>query len=310
MEIDDFDIDRSTDQAWDQFRKRLSDVLSVMDDEADLHLPTLSPDDDVAPYLHFRCRHLGELIAEASSNASLGEDFQLVASQLTAMEQLGWQPPSVSGDHPSPDFSVSWSQDDTDGLAALGIETLRSVFGVLHPVFIAPDHLAEVLTPPAPDEPGPGAGPGPEKPYDIEELTAVMLPGSQALADVVGEELAEMFGHTPFRDCEGDFAIRVGSAMIFVRVTPDGREVIAFSAVVHDLEGRSRAAEICNDLNAQSRFVRFWVLRDRVYASMSLLAQPFVRAHLHQVVREVAQIADGIDDNLADTLRGRTTFES
>ncbi len=307
MEIDDFDIDRSTDEAWQLFTERLAEVLSVMDDEAELNLPTLSPDDDVAPYVRFSCRSLGELLAEASSNASLGEDFQLAPGQLTAMEDLGWQPPSVEGDRPSADFSLVWSQDDTDGLAEICTRTLRDVFGVLHPVFIAPDQLAELLSPPAPAEPG-APSPAPARAFDAEELTAVVLPSSETLGAAVETELTEMFGHVPFRDTEGDFAIRVGSAMVFIRVTPDAREVIAFSAVVHDIEGRSRAAEVCNDLNSESRFVRFWVLRDRVFTSMSLLAQPFVPAHLHQVVREVADVADGIDDNLAETLKGRTTF--
>jgi len=43
---------------------------------------------------------------------------------------------------------------------------------------------------------------------------------------------------------------------------------------------------------------------------MSALARPFVPAHFHQVVHEVASVADSIDDHLAATLRGRTTFST
>jgi hypothetical protein len=139
---------------------------------------------------------------------------------------------------------------------------------------------------------------------------AVMPADAAELDRLVGTELARIYGQEPFHDSEGDYAIRVGSTMVFVRIPSDAKEVIAFSAVVHDVTGRSRAAEVLNDLNSESRWVRFWLLRDKVFVSMSALARPFVPAHFHQVVHEVASAADSIDDHLAATLRGRTTFST
>ncbi|MPM43212.1 hypothetical protein SDC9_89885 [bioreactor metagenome] len=118
-----------------------------------------------------------------------------------------------------------------------------------------------------------------------------------------------MFGHAPLRDHEGDIALRVGSAMLFLRVSQDGRELILFSVIVHDVAGRSRAAEVLNDLNADARMVKFHLVRDKVFASLSVLTHPFVPAHLHQAVRIMSDIADGIDDELAHKLGGHTTFE-
>ena len=81
-----------------------------------------------------------------------------------------------------------------------------------------------------------------------------------------------------------------------------------FSAVVHDVDGRSRATEVLNDLNVESRWVKFQLVRDRVFVGYSVQVQPFVAAHLHQAVRIVSEVADGIDDDLAAKLNGRTTF--
>ncbi len=309
MDIDDFDIDRSTDEAWHSFGERLSEVLSMMDEDAELRLGTLAPDDDVSPHISYDCPALGRLVAEASSNAVLADDYQLAASQLARMEELGWQSPTTEGDAPSENFTSDWSQEQTDDLATLSVTTMREVYGVLHPVFLTPDHLADVLQPQGPAEPPYRARAATLVP-DSYNAEAVMPADAAALDALVEAELARMYGHPPFRDSEGDFAIRVGSTMVFVRVTPDAREVIAFSAVVHDVTGRSRAAEVLNDLNAESRWIRFWLLRDKVFGSMSVLAQPFVTAHFHQVVREVASVADSIDDHLAATLQGRTTFSS
>ena len=309
MDIDDFDIDRSTDEAWHSFGERLSEVLSMMDEDAELRLGTLAPDDDVSPYIAYDCPALGQLVAQASSNAVLADDYRLAFSQVARMEELGWTSPSAEGDAPSQNFTSSWSQEQTDDLAALSVTTMREVYGVLHPVFLAPDHLADVLQPQGPAEPPYGARAATLAP-DSFDAQAVLPADAVALDALVEAELTRMYGYPPIRDSEGDFAIRVGSAMVFVRVTPDAREVIAFSAVVHDVTGRSRAAEVLNDLNAESRWIRFWLLRDKVFGSMSALAQPFVPAHFHQVVREVASVADSIDEHLAATLQGRTTFSS
>ncbi len=112
-----------------------------------------------------------------------------------------------------------------------------------------------------------------------------------------------MYGHPPIRDEEGDVAIRVGSTMLFLRTAADGQEVVIFSAVVHDVSGRSRAAEVLNDLNVEARWVKFQLIRDRVFVTYSVLARPFVAAHLHQAVRIVSDVADGIDDELAAKLQ-------
>ena len=184
---------------------------------------------------------------------------------------------------------------------------MRDVYGVLHPVFLTADQLAELLQPPGPTEPPYR----PSAPMGGGADEQAVLPADAAELDrLVGAQLAHVYGQEPFHDSAGDYAIRVGSTMVFVRIPSDAKEVIAFSAVVHDVTGRSRAAEILNDLNSESRWVRFWLLRDKLFVSMSTLARPFVPAHFHQVVHEVASVADSIDDHLAATLRGRTTFST
>ncbi|HET7725303.1 MAG TPA: YbjN domain-containing protein [Propionibacteriaceae bacterium] len=305
MDIDDFDIDRSTDEAWDAFSGRLSEVLSMMDSGAELTLGVLAPDEGGSPFIAYGCPALGRIRAEASSNAVLADDQQLAAPQLAQMEQLGWSSPSAES---SENFFSEWSQERTDELAGLSVATLRDVYGVLHPVFLTADQLADVLQPPGPSEPPYLAASSPEE--DEPDTHAVMPADAAELDRLVGAELARIYGSEPFHDSEGDYSIRVGSTMVFVRVPSDAREVIAFAAVVHDVSGRSRAAEVLNDLNSESRWVRFWLLRDKVFVSMSALAKPFVPAHFRQVVHEVASVADTIDEHLAAALQGRTTFSS
>ena len=79
--------------------------------------------------------------------------------------------------------------------------------------------------------------------------------------------------------------------------------------IVHDVDGRSRAVEVLNDLNVQSRYGRFALHQDRVLVTMSLMVKPFVPEHLHRAVRIMSQLSDGIDDELARKLHGRTTFD-
>lgn len=302
-EYEDFDIDRSTEQAWREFETRLSEVVSVMDDSHDLTIGTASVNTDPGPYVTFHSPAKDVVRAEAASNAVLGEDFQLAPAQLDAMADLGWKSPTTAIDGSgSANFWVELSQEEFEELGRLAVSALRDVYGVQHPIFLAPDQLAEILQP-AP-EPIEGTSE-----FDAEDVVATIPASPEHLQDMVERELTEMFGHHPLRDDEGDIAVRVGSTMVFLRTSSDGHEIIVFSAVVHDVEGRSRATEVLNDLNVDARWVKFQMIRDRVFVTTSVQAHPFVPAHLHQAVRVLSEVADGIDNELAAKLRGRTTFD-
>lgn len=301
QEYEDFDLDRSTADAWQTFTERLAEVIGVMDDTAALTIGLLAASvEGSSPYIRFECDADRIITCEAASNGTLSELHQLGVIDLNLMNQLGWHDPNVAGDHPSADFWVRLPQDEADDIAALAVRTLRNVHGVQHPVFLAPDQLADVLTP-RPEPLG-------NTEFLAEDVIATIPADRRQLDQLVEAELVQLFGHDPLRDADGDYAIRFGSTMVFVRSTDDAREVLVFSAVVHDVEGRSRAVEVLNDLNSEARYVRFQLVRDRVFVNMSVLAHPFVPAHLHQALKAVAQVADGVDDELATKLHGRTTF--
>jgi len=299
----DFDLDRSTAQAWAEFENRLSEVISVIDDSADMRISAATgSDDEHGPFVSFTAPRRDVVRCEAASNAVLDDAHQLGAGQLAEMESLGWEPPASAGPVRTPNFWVEDQQEHSDRLSGLTVSALRDVYGVPHPVFLSPDQLAEILQPrPAPIEDDPE--------LDSDDVIAVMPRGREHLDQLVEAELTDMFGHPPLRDAEGDIAIRVGSTMIFLRTSPDGREIAVFATVVHDVEGRSRATEVLNDLNADARWVKFQLVRDRVFVTLSVDARPFVPAHLHHAVRTMSEVADGIDNDLAVKLRGRTTFE-
>ncbi|HSU37244.1 MAG TPA: YbjN domain-containing protein, partial [Propionibacteriaceae bacterium] len=308
-DIDDFDIDRSIAQAWSEFQARLSDIVSMIDDSADLTIGTGSASDDPGPYLRLSSPRPHLVRGEAAGNAVLGEDFQLGAEQVATMERLGWQAPSEEGGPAAANFWLELPQDEADRISELAVGALRDVYGVQHPIFLAPDQLAEVLQP----MPTPIEAPGARATADLAvrptepSVDATMPSNRHHLEDLIDAELADMFGYQPIRDAEGDIAIRVGSTMLFLRAASDGQEVIVFAAVVHDVAGRSRAAEVLNDLNVEARWVKFQLVRDRVFVTTSVPARPFVPAHLHQAVQVMSDVADGVDEELAMKLNGRTT---
>jgi hypothetical protein len=326
-DIEDFDLDRSTAQAWSEFQARLAEIISMIDDTGDLTIGTESESDDPAPFVRFSSPVRDTVRAQAANNASLGPHFQLSDQQLKAMSARGWQSPDPDR---GADFFVEGPQEQSDQIAELSVCALRDVYGVQHPVFLAPDQLAEILQPAPPplnsrlaanstppgdastarnsDERGlvlRNAVAGRPSRSDLDST----LPRSRAhLDELVDSELAMMYGHPPIRDEEGDVALRVGSTMLFLRASPDGQEVVIFAPVVHDVAGRSRATEVLNDLNVEARWVKFQLVRDRVFVTISVQARPFVPAHLHQAVHILSEVADGIDEELAAKLDGRTTF--
>ena len=288
----DFDFDRSIEQAWRRFALRLDDVLSMMDETEPL---TLQPCDmvDGQWYIRFTQEYRGRLTAIVPKQ--IGTD-PLADAQIARLAELGWEKTPQG-------WQLSCNQDHCSQLATATVAVLRDVFSVEHPVFLDSNVLAEILR-----EPGPDDSPDQSDAYGEETLVYPNLDEVQ-LAAAVSDELSLIFGAPPMRDQDGDFAIRTGSTMIFVRLAADNKEIRLFSVLVHDVSGRSRAMEVLNDVNAHARWVRFSLVRDKIIATMSVLAAPFVPAHLRQAITEMTNIADGVDDLLASSLQGKTTFQ-
>lgn len=300
-DVSEFDFDKSTDDSWRAFAGRLAEVLSVMDAGATLCIGAMAVSPEAQPpYITFTCAEDGVLLAEAAGDGRL--DAAASGESTDALlAQQGWTPASDPGDGTAGGYRREGSQEDALALATAATDALRHVYGIQHPALLAPDQLADILTP-TPVEQLPDAEPGRIDP---------ILTGTRADLDAaLFTELTVMLGHEPLRDSDGDFAIRVGSTMVFLRPSVDGDEVIVFAPLVHEVEGRSRAMEVLSDLNTEARWVRFLLIRDRVYVSLSVLADPLIPRHLHRAFRIVSMISDSIDDHLAGKLRGRTTFDS
>lgn len=281
----DFDFDRSVDGAWGRFSARLGEVISMMDETEPLTIVPYDADDD-RWYLRFICRDLTQVTLLVPPTWA-GE--ALAPQQQQTLADLGF---ILVGGY----FEKAEDYDRSQALSSAAVTVLRSVFDVEHPVFLGSNVLTDILQ---------------EGPVDTNarpDLTLLMPTDDVQLAAAVAAQLTDRLGFTPMRDEDGDFAVRIGSTMLFVRVPVDAREVQLFSVIVHDLVGRSRAAEVINDVNAHSRWVRFYLKRDKIYATLSVAARPFVPAHLSLALDEMSKVADGVDDLLAASLQGRTTF--
>lgn len=302
MADSDFDLDEATNRAWEQFSERLGEVLSMMDEESQISICSAAGGFGSAPTIKFVGLPGYRLRAEAPDNEQLEPRYRLSGAEQREMAAIGWRSGAEAGID-SAGWVVEGTSDESFKLAGMSVDAFRVVYGVPHPVFLEPDQLSEILQPPPP--------PLVTSPDHSPAALLGVLPDDQSRLDaVLDREMVNIYGEQPYRDAAGDIAIRVGSTMVFVRSTTDCREVLLFSILVHDVTGRSRAAEVLNDLNVESRFGRFSLHKDKVIVQMSIPARPFVPAHLHQALAIISQIADGIDNELAAKLQGRTTFDA
>ena len=91
-EIDDFDLDRSTAQAWAEFSVRLAEVISMIDESADLTIRSFSASADPPPFVRLSSPARLAIRAEAAANSQLGASYQLTGAQMTAalVPSAGW----------------------------------------------------------------------------------------------------------------------------------------------------------------------------------------------------------------------------
>lgn len=308
-DFDEFDLERTVDRAWGAFQSRLADHLADMGDDDVLVVALAGGDDNdsgAMPYVQFSGWAGDRLRGEVASNHYLRPAHRLHAESEAQLEAAGWLSPTHAPDEEadagSTNFHLDVPRSYADRLAAMAVTALRDVWGVPHPTFLSADV-------PGGHNQAPDLGlASPTRDAVADMPRAVMPEDTEHLRALVDEALTPVFGHVPEKDADGDIPVRSGSALVFVRVLPDLPVVGLFAPLVRGITGRTRAAEVLSDLNRTWTMVKFVLVDDGVLAVIQLPAVPFVAEHLRDMLGLLSQVADALDDELADRLEGRLPF--
>ncbi len=302
-------VDAKVDAAWASLERRLAGVIG-QGHSGDRVILGLAPgadggDGDSTYYVQWAVDD-GHLHLEAVSNAFLAPAHRLTREPLARLAALGWQLPVQGG---PPNFSLDLTQDQARHASSTLVRTLREVYNAPHPAFLTVEgfngdqalDLTELGLPPArratPVPPGAGVG------LTLDTVTP--------LRDQVAAILARGLGVKPGEvvcDDDGDFPLRSGSAMVFIRVLEEQGIVSLFSPVLIEVEDTDALRRALIDLQGHVPLVHFVVDGGVVTAAAQVLANPLVPDHLHRVIGLMINICDELDDRLQGDFGGRTFF--
>jgi hypothetical protein len=82
-----------------------------------------------------------------------------------------------------------------------------------------------------------------------------------------------------------------------------------FSAILENVEAGDRLLSRLNELNAEIRFARFFVLDGTVFAAMEMFTSPFVAEHVASACLQLGTLADEYGQALQKEFGGRIAFE-
>lgn len=298
------EVDRKVADAWDTLADNLAQALAALKPGSHLVIELdeggRRPTNQPTGYVEF-AREADRLRAEAVSTARGSDAGGFEEAAQARLVAMGWNAP---GDATSPSYWREGSPADGQLLAVLAVATLRDAFGAPHPAFLhyrAFDSAADLALPELGVESGSAAGPStpapPElqRPQSREELQAAVR---TALSGVLGSMDVAV-------DNDGDFPIRYGTAMVFIRVAPNQPVVDVFSPLVRDIAPTDGLLHRLNELNQQVLGARLSYGGGAVVATMQLPGTPFVPEHLEWALRVMGDLADNLDEQLQREFGGQ-----
>lgn len=289
--------DGACDDAWRRFRGRLADALADLAAREPLVVELEVDDadglDGAVPYVQFLRHGDDALRAEAVSNAYLDERYELTPEQEELLRDHGWFGPA---DDEGENFHVDVALREVDRVAAMAVAALREVHGCAHPLLLDAEGLER-------DEGW--SEPGPQAEAEQVEQPMVRVRDRDHLQRLVDLALQRMFDKPLVHDEDGDLPIVCGSTVVWVRVLEECPAVEVFSFLAVDVEPGSHVLAAVNDLNRRWGSAQFSHHEDRVEMRFGLPAQPFVAAHLREVVGSLCDQVDDIAVDLVARVGGR-----
>lgn len=296
-------LDDKVEVAWSDFRRRLTKTIADgrPGDVVVIDLAARGEGVGADYYVQWEVCDDGTVRAEAVGNAALDPDDRLPPQPLARLAALGWLVPSAEG---QPNFQRQGSTAQAEELAGTVVRTLREVYNAPHPAFLTSTGFnGEEQLDLSPLGLTTRAEPPPERAAGAE--------GGGRLVDQVLAVLADGLGVPPEKlqaDRDGDYPIRAGSAMVFIRVTEEAGLVTVFSPVLVDVREDDAVRARLLELQRRLPFIRLALAGDAVTATIQVMAAPLVPEHLERAIVIMTRVCDEVDEQLQREFGGRTFF--
>lgn len=295
--------------AWPAFESKLAEALGVLEEDQYLVISAKRG----GAYVQFAAQGSFGLRAECVSNNNLDKAHALRASQMTALGKLGWSAPTGTREEilakrqkgGSPNFFRDFDRPVPQAkVSRMAVRSLAEVFEIAHPGYLhykAFDKSQRSILIPTLGLKCESSEP-PRK-----ELSADTVKGLRELVLKAVRKASGNAGLALGRG--GDLALRFGSAAVVVRVLDDPLCLRVFSPVLEDVEVTERLVRRAQEMNAEARFVRFFVLERQLLAAAEVFTSPFVPEHVASVCLLLGGVADESGPMLQKEFGGRTAFE-
>lgn len=290
---------RAPPGAWPAFERKLAETLGALEEDQYL---VVSAKRGWA-YVQFAAQGSFGLRAECVGNNYLDEAHSLSDGQLALLRRIGWSDPT--GKPGSPNFFQDFDRPVPCADAArMAVRALTEVFEIPHPgslMYKAFDEKQRTILVPTLGLKREEPAPPPEKPREdaVQDLRALVFKAIREGSGNADLEFTE----------DGDLPLRFGSAAVFVRVLDDPPCVRMFSPVLEDVGADDRLLDRLNELNAETRLARFFVVEGRVIVAAEMFVAPFVAEHVKQACVVVGSLADEFGGMLQKEFGGRRAFE-
>jgi hypothetical protein len=307
------DLSAKVAESWEDFTAALGKMLAGLAPSATLEVTV----DQAAleggrPIYEVSatCPEAGQLRAFAVGNNMLPETHRLTRTAVAELVALGWSPPGASVPKDER-YSVALAVGQAGRLATILTRTLRDVYGAPHPAFLMYEVQGEPETDTPSTEPVLGAARALAEEDDGPHLPAQADLSVLSLPEQVATVLAAILRTTPEAlpvDNDGDYGIRSGSAMVFVRVRDDPPLVDVFSPVLTEVNPSQPLFAKLSELTARLPIGRLYFSNKTVWASVPVIGRSFQATHLMLAVQVMTGLADELDDRLHGEFGGRRFF--